>query len=825
MMKRFFLLFFCSLVGIAGTITAQTHFSYDLRSENIPLQSLSASFFPYVEVPLGTTFSLIRDETDDLGIRHQAYQQFYKGIKIQSCQVLVHSKGNHITSINGTVMDKAQVPDEVTARVPKRQAAQKVNTSVEEEKVEQVIINIGGSFYSAYKIPSPETYEVLYVDALTNDVMWRMPAIQNADAPCRGKTLYNGWQNMTGYEYSGYYFLIDSTRNIVTKAAPVTFDQTFTNNLANSLPDSIQQKILGGDRETAIPYLYTPMLQDYLDNQCSMIASGSSDFNITRLDKVTVSAANTSWWYDVWDTKPDLYLRILDASGNLLLQTATVDDVTFPVTFRFPRPILLTSPNYTIHIYDEDATSDSYGGYVTVSSTEEGTYTWSNASSTSGSLEIAASGYADIHWGMQKTLDFYKDKLHRNSYDNNGALVINVAFPKEESIFQGKVPNNANAQTEFEPYFMFYGYGDGEKCSPVVSLDVMAHEFTHLVTKFNGAGGLDYKEESGALNESFSDIMAMGVMQYTFGYCPWTIGEDISLQASNMRSMSNPKSSGSGAQPDTYLSPNYWKDTSNPSDKNDHGWVHINSGVQNYWFYLLSEGGNGTNDMNNHYSVAGIGIDKAIQIAYRNLIYYLTPSATYADSRNGSIQAAIDLFGKDSQEHQSVVNAWYAVGVGEQYVAPVEDVLCLANTNENVAFFHKTPDMGSNIYCYMWIDGSGTQITGAWPGKKTTALQNGYYKYTIPQAYNNPANTWRIIWHDNTGKQTADLIYTNHGLYTGTSYADVQCTTTVSNVCANTTDITTTPLQQTSATKIIRNGQILIRRGENIYTIQGQKLQ
>ena len=67
----------------------------------------------------------------------------------------------------------------------------------------------------------------------------------------------------------------------------------------------------------------------------------------------------------------------------------------------------------------------------------------------------------------------------------------------------------------YESHFMIYGKGDGKSMNPVVSLDVMAHEFTHLVTNNNGNGGLVYSNESGALNESFSDIMAMGAWYNT----------------------------------------------------------------------------------------------------------------------------------------------------------------------------------------------------------------------------------------------------------------------------------------------------------------------
>ena len=90
---------------------------------------------------------------------------------------------------------------------------------------------------------------------------------------------------------------------------------------------------------------------------------------------------------------------------------------------------------------------------------------------------------------------------------------------------------------------------------------------------------------------------------------------------------------------------------------------HTNSGVQNFWFYLLSVGGSGVNDNGDPYSVTGIGISDAEKIAYRNLTVYLTPTSNFHNSRAGSINAAEDLFGLGSQQYFSVIDAWNAVGV------------------------------------------------------------------------------------------------------------------------------------------------------------------
>ena len=114
-------------------------------------------------------------------------------------------------------------------------------------------------------------------------------------------------------------------------------------------------------------------------------------------------------------------------------------------------------------------------------------------------------------------------------------------------------------------------------------------------------------------------------------------------------------------QPDTYEG-NYWASTTSSFDN---GGVHINSGVGNHWFYLLSVGGMGINDLNNNYYVNPITIQKAEKIAYKALTTGLTPTATYLDAYNATIAAAITLYGANSNEWEQVVNAWYAVGIGD----------------------------------------------------------------------------------------------------------------------------------------------------------------
>ncbi len=129
--------------------------------------------------------------------------------------------------------------------------------------------------------------------------------------------------------------------------------------------------------------------------------------------------------------------------------------------------------------------------------------------------------------------------------------------------------------------------------------------------------------------------------------------------------MSNPPAF---QQPNTYTG-RYWIYTGSGCDgSNDKCGVHTNSGVLNYWYYLLTTGGKGTNDLGNAFAVAGIGIDKAAAVAYATELA-LNPTSNYASCRSASIAAATTLYGACSKEVEAVTRAWYAVGVGANFAA------------------------------------------------------------------------------------------------------------------------------------------------------------
>ena len=204
---------------------------------------------------------------------------------------------------------------------------------------------------------------------------------------------------------------------------------------------------------------------------------------------------------------------------------------------------------------------------------------------------------------------------------------------------------------------MTYGDGNGTTYGPLVCLDIVGHEIVHGVTQHTA--NLVYSYESGALNESFSDIFGECVENFAKGSNDWQMGTEIGINRDgSIRSMNNPNKF---QDPDTYQG-TYWHTSSS-----DNGGVHVNSGVQNKWFYILTVGESGTNDKGNAYNVTGIGIEKAGAVAWRNLSTYLSRNSQYSDARTGAIQAARDLYGTGSAEEIAVTNAWYAVGVGAAY--------------------------------------------------------------------------------------------------------------------------------------------------------------
>ncbi len=187
--------------------------------------------------------------------------------------------------------------------------------------------------------------------------------------------------------------------------------------------------------------------------------------------------------------------------------------------------------------------------------------------------------------------------------------------------------------------------------------DVIAHEWGHAITDYES--NLVYRFESGALNESFSDMVgaAFEFMHDTLDAPDWLMGENGTIAGTPFRDMENPHLYG---QPDYFGTTDvYWYDISGctPSDANDYCGVHVNSGVGNKWFYLLTEGG-----IHHGVTVAGIGLEGAMKIAYRANAFYWTSSSNYHQAALSTLSSADDLDPTHGWREQAL-KAWHAVGV------------------------------------------------------------------------------------------------------------------------------------------------------------------
>lgn len=330
------------------------------------------------------------------------------------------------------------------------------------------------------------------------------------------------------------------------------------------------------------------------------------------------------------------------------------------------------------------------------------TTNYTNTDFTNGSSAWSLAGvdkYAtDAHWGSEMTYDYYLNKHGRNSIDNAG-------FRLDSYVHYDNNYGNAF----WDGQRMTYGDGSSGN-SPFTALDIAGHEITHGLTTFTA--DLVYQDESGALNESFSDIFGVSVEFVARpGNANWLMGEDLGF---TIRNMSNPNANG---DPDTYFG-NNWAALGGA----DNGGVHTNSGVQNFWYYLLTMGGSGTNDNGDPYTVTALGLDKAGEIAFRNLTVYLTTNSQYVDARFFAIQSTVDLYGACTPEVESVTNAWYAVGVGNPYQPfTVSDFESCITTSCSIPFTVDFNNLSVNGGSFDWDFGDGNSSSTMNPSHTYTS--------------------------------------------------------------------------------------------------------
>lgn len=514
--------------------------------------------------------------TDETGRKHEHFQQFYKGLKIEFGVIISHSINNEVYMINGEVYN-----------------ASNLNTtpSLSAEQAFNIILNSKSNTH--YLWDSPE-------DALAMN--YKKPTGELLILP----NVTNGEINLA------YKFDVYTTQ-------PLARDEIYV--------DAQNGTILY--RNPIIKHAH-----DIVKNENAFIKS------LEVTSSVTGTANNTKY------------------SGSRSIKT-TLDATT------------------NKYILKDDTRG---GGIQTFNSARTVSYPTTNFSDVDNNWTTAEFnntnkdiGALDAHWGAEMTYDFWKNIFNRNSFDDKGTMLKSYVHYRSTA-------NTSLANAFWNGAVMSYGDGNNN-VSILTSIDVCGHEIGHGIC--SSTANLAYQNQSGAINEGLSDIWGACIEHYgrtgsltgPFATGVWKVAED--LGASPFRSMNSPLTYG---DPDTYLGSNWIttgdEGTCTPSSNNDQCGVHTNSGVLNYWFYLLTVGKSGTNNAPTprSYSVSGIGMAQSSQIVYYAERDYLTSNATYLDMRNATLQVANNLYCGSSAQVIAVTNAWYAVNVGNQYVGYPTDV-------------------------------------------------------------------------------------------------------------------------------------------------------
>ena len=348
--------------------------------------------------------------------------------------------------------------------------------------------------------------------------------------------------------------------------------------------------------------------------------------------------------------------RVLQQGANYFMIDATKD------MFNSTRSNLPDNPVGAIWTIDaQNSRSDGKMNFAHVTSTNPNSW---NATAVSA------------HINASKCFDYYRTTFGRNSLNGSGGNIVSVINITDED---GAGMDNAYWNGEF------MGYGNGNVAfKPLAgALDVAGHEMTHGVIQ--NTVNLEYKGQSGALNESFADIFGAMIDRDD-----WVLGEDVVVAryfpSGALRSLSNPNQGGrndNGYQPKTMAQYVNLPITA----EGDYGGVHVNSGIPNYAFYLFATAGS-------------MSKEKAERVYYRVLNEkYLTRISKFVDLRLAVIQATKDLYG-DGAEVAAAKSAFDQVGIldpnaGGQAPTETEEIIPVNTGSQFVVVYE--PSSG-NMY-------------------------------------------------------------------------------------------------------------------------------
>lgn len=247
--------------------------------------------------------------------------------------------------------------------------------------------------------------------------------------------------------------------------------------------------------------------------------------------------------------------------------------------------------------------------------------------------------------GLGSTFDFYWNIFERNSIDGSGMkleAVVHFSRNYDNAFWNGEC--------------MVFGDGDGDLFNRFTAcIDVIGHELTHGVTQYDCA--LNYSGQSGALNESISDVFGSMIKQYyqkeSVDKSDWLIGNGLLNKNVNgiaLRSLKNPGTAYDDKVLGKDMQPSHTKDFIDTFQ--DNGGVHLNSGIPNHAFYLAA------------IRMSEYSWEKVGRIWYETIQdNHLKPKSSFKDFALLTVLSAQRLFGRNSEEHKITIASWKEVGI------------------------------------------------------------------------------------------------------------------------------------------------------------------
>ena len=345
----------------------------------------------------------------------------------------------------------------------------------------------------------------------------------------------------------------------------------------------------------------------------------------------------------VFGSEPAIWVTTVDAKTGEIIERynnlQTVEGTGVGVLGDAKKfPVNTSGAGYVMNDTSRGVTINTYNANGQQVGPGAGATPVTSTSLTSWDTGIGPGAAVDAHVYAGVVFDYYKKVHARNAIDGAGGTMLSTAH-------FGQAYDNAF----WDGTGMSYGDG-GTLFKPLsAGLDVVAHEFTHGVTQATSA--LVYKAQTGALNESVSDIFGCFIEHSLIPdeIKNWTMGESIVKQAGLLRDFKNPAAGQQPSNMSLYV-----------NTQQDAGGVHTNSGIPNNAAYLMTMGG--TNPSSKVVVKFGIGWEKSEKLWYRSNTKYFLSTTNFAQAAVGTMQAAKDI-GLTENEQNIVDCAWKATGV------------------------------------------------------------------------------------------------------------------------------------------------------------------